>query len=901
MQTKDPAVDDSATTIGFNFDDNSPDAVIGPYRLVRQIGEGGMGVVYHAQQLQPIRRDVALKVIKPGMDSKQVVARFETERQALAVMDHPNISHVFDAGTTFNGRPYFVMELVDGLPITRYCDSKQLNVTERIELFILVCQAIQHAHQKGVIHRDIKPSNILVAEQDGKPTPKVIDFGLAKALGHQLSDASMMTTPGVVVGTLDYMSPEQAELTRQDVDTRADVYSLGAVLYELLTGTTPLKQERLGKATYIDVLQRIREEKTERPSLRLRHTATSAETATHRQSDPTRLAKLLHRELDWITMKALEKDRNRRYETANGLARDLQGYFEGDPVGAGPPSTTYRMGKFIRKHRVWLATAAAFAFVLVAGVIVSTWLAIRAGRAEQEARAINEFLQNDLLAQASANQQARPDMKPDPDLKVRTALDRAAARIGNKFEKQPLIEASIRQTIGSTYYDLGVYADAERHLERALALRRGALGEAHSDTLTSAKALGATYHRQGKYAQAVPVLINVVENYRRVRGEMDRDTLDAQDTLAQLYQDEGNYAQAEPIFSRVLGFSQQILGEEHPDTLRSMSDLARLYLAEGKYAQAEPLLTKALEIQRRVSGEEHPYTLTLVNNLAALYYRQGRYPQAASLFTELLDVQRRILGEDHPNTLQYMNNLAMAYVAEGKYPEAEALLVKSIAISRRVLGDEHPDTVRRLNNLGLVYRGERKYREAELLFMKAVEIRRRVLGPTHPDTLTSMNARALLHVDEGDFSGAEALFSEVLETRRRVLGQEHPDTLSTWTSLGRVQFLLRKYREAATTLREALKTYDKAMTETWERYSCQSVLGASLAGEGKYDEAEPLLIAGYQGMFRKKDSMPAENRSDLEQAQESILRLYERWEKPQKAAEWRKKLEPVNRGTTTKD
>ena len=371
-----------------SFDDQATPMLIGPYRCVRQIGEGGMGIVYHAQQIQPIRRDVALKIIKPGMDTRQVIARFETERQALAVMDHPNISHVFDAGTTSNGRPYFVMELVDGIPITHYCDSKQLSIRERIDLFIPVCQAIQHAHQKGVIHRDVKPSNILVCEQDGKPTPKVIDFGLAKALGHQLSDASMVTNPCVVVGTPVYMSPEQADLTRHDVDTRADVYSLGAVLYELLTGTTPLQQESLANTIYTDVLQRIRKEHTERPSLRLRQSSTSADTATHRQSDPTRLAKLLSGELDWITMKALEKDRTRRYETANGLARDLQRHLAGDPVGAGPPSTTYRMGKFIRKHRVWLATAAAFASVLVAGVIVSTGLAIRANRAEQEARGL---------------------------------------------------------------------------------------------------------------------------------------------------------------------------------------------------------------------------------------------------------------------------------------------------------------------------------------------------------------------------------------------------------------------------------------------------------------------------------------------------------------------------------
>jgi non-specific serine/threonine protein kinase/serine/threonine-protein kinase len=460
-------------------------AQIGPYKLVRQLGEGGMGVVYYAQQLQPIRRDVALKVLKPGMDSNQVIARFETERQALALMDHPTIARVFDAGTTPTGRPYFVMELVDGLPITRYCDSKLLTVKKRIELFVPVCQAIQHAHQKGIIHRDIKPSNIVVAEQDGHAVPKVIDFGLAKAVGRHLSDATMMTALGTVVGTLDYMSPEQAELTRQDIDTRTDVYSLGAVLYELLTGTTPLEHERLAKAGYVEALQRIREEETAPPSVRLRRSTTSDAIAAQRNSDVARLPKLLHGELDWIAMKALEKDRSRRYETVSGLTRDLERYLAGEPVEAAPPSTAYRLSKFARKHRVGLAAAAAFLGLMAAGVVVTSWMAVRASRAEAEARAVNAFLRDDLLAQASATQQASPGTKPDPDLKVRAALDRAATRIGGKFTGQPLVEASIRQTIGDTYRDLGLYPEAQRETQRALALRSRVLGEKHPDALTS--------------------------------------------------------------------------------------------------------------------------------------------------------------------------------------------------------------------------------------------------------------------------------------------------------------------------------------------------------------------------------------------------------------------------------
>jgi non-specific serine/threonine protein kinase/serine/threonine-protein kinase len=486
---------------------------IGHYKLIRQVGEGGMGVVYHAQQVEPIRRDVALKIVKPGMDSKQVIARFESERQALAIMDHPNIAHVFDAGATPAGRPYFVMEFVDGVPITQYCDAKRFSLKQRIELFLPVCEAIQHAHQKGIIHRDIKPSNVLVTEREGKPLAKVIDFGLAKALGAQISDASMMTNLGTVVGTLDYMSPEQADLARHDIDTRADVYSLGAMLYEMLTGTTPLERARLANATYFEALKRIRDEEPAPPSVRMRRTVVTAEEAAQRRSDPVRLPRLLQGELDWIVMKAVEKDRSYRYETVNGLLRDLQRYLAGEPIEAGPPSAAYRVRKIVRRYRLWLSVAAAFAVLLAAGVVISTWMAVRARRAEQSAilerdtaKAVSDFLQKDLLAQGSNEEQAAPGTSPDPDLKVRTAIDRAAARIDGKFASQPLVEASVRHTIGVSFDDLGLYQEAQKQFERALDIRRRVLGPNHGDTLQTMTRLGRIYTAEGRYAQAEQIL-----------------------------------------------------------------------------------------------------------------------------------------------------------------------------------------------------------------------------------------------------------------------------------------------------------------------------------------------------------------------------------------------------------
>jgi len=822
--------------------------VIGPYKVIRQLGEGGMGMVYQAQQVQPIRRDVALKVIKPGMDSKQVIARFESERQALAMMDHPNIARVFDAGTTAAGLPYFVMELVEGIPITRYCDSRRLTIKERIELLIKVCQAIQHAHQKGVIHRDIKPSNILVKEQENRAEPKVIDFGLAKALGQQLSDATMLTNAGTVVGTLQYMSPEQAELGRHDIDTRSDVYSLGAVLYELLTGTTPLEAERLANANYIEALRYVREEETKTPSSRVRRSAELRAVAELRQCDPARLPKLLDRELDWIAMKALEKDRARRYETVNGLARDLERYLQAEPVEAAPPSAGYRLGKLVRKHRAWLATAAAFGIVLIGGAVVSLWMALRASRAEAGTRAVNEFLQNDLLAQASAYNQARPDNKPDPSLTVRAALDRAASRIEGKFAKQPLVEASIRHTIGSTYHDLGLYSEAQRQFERALDLRRRQLGEKNADTLATMAGLAAVYEHSGKFKAA------------------------------------------EPLYTKVLESERRLLGEEHPDTLKTMNGLAVTYGREGQYAKSMAMYEHLVPMEERILGEDNFQTLRSMGNLAVSYDLLHKYDLAESLYRKNLELKRRFLGDENPETLDTMANLAALYSELGDLAKAQPLYETSLAAYRRILGDGHPHTVNDMNGLADLYRNVGNLKEAEKLFAQALDASGRGLGPEHPQALESMAGLAQTYADERRYADADRLFSKVLETRHRVLGADHPDSLAVAVSLGRLRIRRQQYSEAEPLIREALGIYQRTDPESWDRYHCQNVLGASLVGQKRYSEAEPLLIAGYEGMFQKQDRT-ADERSAIAEAGDRIVQLYLEWGKPERAAQWRSKLQ----------
>ncbi|MEJ7636979.1 MAG: serine/threonine-protein kinase [Singulisphaera sp.] len=461
-------------TASYDAPSEGPGATIGPYRLLQVIGEGGMGTVYLAEQTEPVRRRVALKVVKPGMDSRLVLARFEAERQALAMMDHPNIARVLDAGTSPNGRPYFAMELIKGVPITKFCDERKLTPRERLELFVPVCQAVQHAHQKGVIHRDVKPTNVLVALYDDKPMPKVIDFGIAKATGTKLSEQSVFTEFGAIIGTLEYMSPEQAQLNQLDIDTRSDVYSLGVLLYELLTGTTPMDRKAIGQVALLEVLRLIREAETPLPSLRLSTGAGLPSIAASRGLEPKKLSGLVRGDLDWIVMKALEKDRSRRYETANALARDLQRHLNDEAVEACPPSTAYRLRKFARRHRVGLSAGTTVVTALVVATAVSTWQAIGASRAERAAvesaeteRLTNEFFIDDLLGKAGVSAQVVAEIPPDPDIKVRTLVDRAAAGIDGRFAGRPRVDAAVRRLIGRTYDSLGLHEKARPHLERA--------------------------------------------------------------------------------------------------------------------------------------------------------------------------------------------------------------------------------------------------------------------------------------------------------------------------------------------------------------------------------------------------------------------------------------------------
>ncbi len=751
---------------------------VGHYKLLSILGEGGMGIVYLAEQEKPIRRQVALKVIKPGMDSARVIARFEAERQALALLDHPNIAHVHDAGTTENGRPYFVMEYVKGLSITEHCDRHKLTIEDRLNLFRQVCLAVHHAHQKGIIHRDIKPSNILISTQDDQILPKIIDFGVAKALAQPLTERTLVTEQGQLFGTPEYMSPEQADMANEDIDTRSDIYSLGVLLYVLLTGVLPFDSATFREGGIDHIRQVIRETDPKTPSTRLTSLGEEAKkVAQSRRTEITTLAKKLHKELEWIPLKAMRKDRAERYRSASELADDIENYLKGDPLIAGPPSSVYRLKKFLRRHKAAVMGVAAVLTVLLGGIVVSTLFAIGQARARAEAQAVVDFLTNDVLTSADPARAKRWEVT------LSEVLDVASENLEAKFEDKPLVEASIRHTLGKTYLTVGRYDEAEPHIKRTHQICQEQLGEEHPDTLSSCASLALLYLRQGRYAEAEPLFREILNGRIRVLGEEHLDTISSMYWLGVQYWYQGRYDEAQPLFTNVVELRSRILGEDHSETLISLYALAGTYRCLGCYDEAESLLNKGLETGKRELAEEHPITLETMRNLVLIWIAQGLFEKAEPLAVKTLEVRRLVLGEEHPDTLESMTDLAAVYGKLGRYEQAELLAHKALDTQSRVLGEAHWWTLITMHSVAVLCMDQARYEEAESWFKKVRTLRRQVLGEQHPHTLQSVNGLAVLYKEQGDYDKAEPLLLEAVEGRRRKLGNQHPDTLESWHNL----------------------------------------------------------------------------------------------------------------------
>jgi serine/threonine protein kinase/tetratricopeptide (TPR) repeat protein len=876
-------------------------SVIGRYKLLQQIGEGGCGVVYMAEQVEPVRRQVALKIIKLGMDTRSVIARFQAERQALAMMEHPNIAKVHDAGATETGRPYFVMELVRGIKITDYCDQHNLSTRQRLDLFIQVCDAVQHAHQKGVIHRDLKPSNILVTQRDGVPVPKVIDFGIAKAITEQrLTDKTLFTAFEQFLGTPAYMSPEQAELSELGTDTRSDIYSLGVLLYELLTGSTPFDTQELLKSGIEEMRRTIREKDPPTPSSRLIQARLASNSAPTGHSALRTPLSAIDRDLDWIVMKCLEKDRSRRYATANGLAMDIERHLNNEPVVASPPTKLYRLEKLVRRNRGAFSALASILALLILGVGGSTWEAVQARRAEkeqvqlrQEARTaaakshqVAQFLR-DMLAGVGPSRARGRDATM-----LREILDKTAERVRKELTNQPGVAYELLTTLGETYRDLGLYKQMDDTAKESLRLARAGLGAQHPSVAFALWQVASAERLLGNYEQAEILNREALAMRRKLLGNDHLEVARSLNGLGLVLTDRGKFAEAETVYREALAILRKRLPQDDLEPANVINNLAMALRAEGKLAEAEAAHRDALAMRRKLLGSEHPDVANSLNNLSTVLRDQARPAEAEQSAREALAIRRKLLGDDHPFVANTLSGLGSALVDQGKVEAAEAAFRQALEIRRQRLGQEHPLVAESLGNLGVALRYEGKLGEAEAMHREALAMFRRLLGDQHPDVRNALTLLAIALREDDKLAEAEGLLREVVALHRKVLGDGHPHLALSLAELATTLLEQARFAEAEPLAREALTILEKGLPDDWRTFSTRRILGSSLLGQNKYAEAEPLLSSGYEGMKQREPKMvPMESKARLKKALRDLVRLYEATDRPEEAASWRKKLE----------
>jgi eukaryotic-like serine/threonine-protein kinase len=919
-----------------------PGRQIGPYKLLELIGEGGFGSVWMAEQREPMKRRVAVKLIKLGMDTKQVIARFEAERQALALMDHPNIAKVLDAGSTSAGRPYFVMEYIRGIPVLQYCDQERLDTRARLELFTNVCHAIQHAHQKGIIHRDIKPSNVLVTLHDGVAVPKVIDFGVAKATNSELTTKTLFTEHRQMIGTPAYMSPEQAEMSGLDIDTRSDVYSLGVLLYELLTGTTPFDVYDLMSKGYEQMMRIIREEEPHKPSTRISSLGdTSTRTAQLRRVDAKTLGSLLRGDLDWIVMKCLEKDRSRRYETANGLAADIKRHLNDEPVTARAPSAGYKLRKFVRRNRAGVAAAGALTATLVAGIIAFAWqakealyqrdLAVAAKEAESAQRkvadaATAEAQQQEARAreqEAEAKKKKEEATQQEAEAKNQAAVAEAVARfqtdmlaaadpqklLGDKvtvlqamkaavaeldrgsLKDQPLVEARVRGAIGLTLQSLARYDEAETNHRKSLEIRRAVLPDGSVGISIALNNLAMVLYAQSRFTEAEPLYREALEIMRAALPAGHPNIASALNNLAALLQADDRFADAEPLFREALAIRRAALPASHQAIAQSLNNLAEILWVHNKLAEAEPLFREALDIHRKsLSG--HPEIAICLDNLAKLLADRDGLAEAVLLMSEALQVRRAAFPAGHPNIALGLNNLAMLLWQQNKLSEAEPMLREALEIRRAAFPALHPAIAISLHRLGNLLMAKNELSEAEPLLREALEIARAARPAGHNDLFDAMRNLTDLYAQQGEKDKAIPLLRELVEATRATLSKESPELAAQLATLGLKMLQLKAWDAAEPILRECLGIREKAHPDDWTTFNTKSMLGAALLGRKQLAEAEPLLLGGYHGMKEREAGIRAEVRAlRIPEALERLVKLYEAKGDATEAAAWRKRLE----------
>jgi serine/threonine protein kinase/tetratricopeptide (TPR) repeat protein len=941
-----------------------PGTRLGPYRLLERIGEGGFGTVYLAEQREPIRRRVALKVIKLGMDTRQVIARFEAERQALALMTHSNIARVLDVGATDSGRPYFVMELVSGVPITDYCERLGLGVDQRLELFVSVCRAIQHAHSKGVIHRDIKPSNILVGEESGHAMAKVIDFGIAKATLTDLTDKTLLTMQEQLIGTPAYMPPEQAEQSRLDVDTRSDIYALGVLLYELMTGVTPFDRETLQSASRTEMLRIIREVEPRRPSTRV--LSADDEGQMRRRPPGPDLARRLSGDLDWIVMKCLEKDRTRRYETASELAAEIQRHLEHEPVLASAPSALYRLRKLARRHRAAVIGGATALTLLIVAIVGTTWgwLEAEAARAESQQRAdqlervanlqeaqlrrvdgamLGLGLRDQLFALAEEHA-GRAGLSPEAtasalaelegwlagisftDLALGTlvdgVLDPTLSAVRQDFDDQPLVRASMEHALAGVFLELGLAARAEPPQRSALETRRAELGPEAPETLLSLHQLGLVLKAANDVDGGLELLDACLEIQERALGPDDPATLATASSIGEALFQAGRLEEARDRNARVLASRSRLLGEHHAATLDSMTLLGEALFKLYEYEQAEVLFEQALAGRRAMPDAPPLDLLRAMNNHALSAWQKGDLEGARLLLAEARALSLDRYGERHWMSQLVTSNLGSVLRYMGNLGAAEALLMDALSIHRTTADAVELDGPELLRQIGLLRQEQGRMAEADDSLEQAWLDVVRFESEWHQDAIEYAShlgelrladereleaepvlvelAHHVLRNLEADDKRAELHMNNMwrliprLEQRLQALYQSSgasDEVLSTVNALAGAYNVMARESEAEQLLLAGLSSHVPAESGVSLGLlgEARSLLGEALAGQGRWGEAEPLLIEGFEQL--EAHPHPGVEPNRLLRAARRLARFYEDHDQPESAADWNRRLD----------
>jgi serine/threonine protein kinase/Tfp pilus assembly protein PilF len=781
--------------------------VVGPYTLLEVIGQGGFGTVWLAERTEPMVQRVALKIIKAGMDSEAVLARFDQERQALAVMDHPNVARIYDGGMSPRGRPYFAMEFVRGEPITSYCDHHNLDIPERLGLFVRVCEAVQHAHLKGIIHRDLKPSNILIQESDGTATPKVIDFGVAKAITSGSAERTMFTEAGQLIGTPEYMSPEQAETSSLDVDTRTDVYSLGVVLYELLTGLLPFDSRVLRSKGYAEIQRVLCTTEPPRPSTRLSDIDDELGTAIaqSRQQHRAELTTSLRRELEWIPLKAMRKDRGERYQTPSELAEDVRRYLRNEPIEAAPESAAYRARKFIKRHRGEVFAASVILAALVAGLGGTLWQAREARAQRDEAIAARKRAETITRFVTTTMRSADPTEQGSQSTTILEAMDTAVRDIRDgRFKDDPETEAALKATIGEILLANGRATEARTLFAEALDARVALFNGDHLDVASNLQGLGFALHVMGLADEAEEYLERALAMRRRLHPADHAEVADSLYHVAWARSTLGRDEEAVGLYTQALEMNRR-LGADDVAIARNLAGLAVATQGAGRVAEAEPLNVQVVEMFRRLHPGDHPAVASSVNNLGFTKRLLGRTEEAEGLFREAMEMRRRLYKGDHPDIVGSMKNLADLLNDTNRDADSEKLFEEALAMSRRMNEGDHPDIASMLNSLASTQQSLGRLEQAEQNYTQALAMMKRLYAGDHPSVAACLSNVGFIRNAMGRPDLAEPMYLEAVEMHKRVYPGDHRQTVAAMIGCAFVRQALGRYDLAGAMYREAIE------------------------------------------------------------------------------------------------